>query len=215
MLTHPGFQIGDQRRAQLLPNGPAPLGALAADASLDLEQGVYPADRFQRQGRDHRGLFVARRPFFVMADLAENARRKVRKVWPASAAQPPSRALCQVGCADRPIDPGRPSRRLHGGASTLVQLSAEQQHHRQKTGPGPAASNHMERRKGLADLLAITASKFLPEVLNHLPGFRDHLQRLGDVLAEPEQPRATTAGAGDRSRHDHPLARQMLRERLA
>ena len=90
-----------------------------------------------------------------------------------------------------------------------------EQHHRQQAGPRPAAGNHMERRRGLADLLAITASELLADVLDHLPGFRDHLQRLGDVLAEPGQPRAAAAGAGHRSRHDHPLARQMLRERLA
>jgi hypothetical protein len=30
-------------------------------------------------------------------------------------------------------------------------------------------------RRGLADLLAITASKLLPDVLDYLPGFRDHL----------------------------------------
>jgi len=50
LLTHPGFQIGDQRRAQLLADGPAPFGALAIDASLDFKQGVDPADCFQRQG---------------------------------------------------------------------------------------------------------------------------------------------------------------------
>jgi len=73
----------------------------------------------------------------------------------------------------------------------------------------------MERRRRLADLLAITAGELLADVLDYLPGFRNHLQRLGDVLAELGQPRAATAGARHRSRHDHPLARQMLRERLA
>src|SRR5215212_2146699 len=90
-----------------------------------------------------------------------------------------------------------------------------EQHHRQQHWPRPAAGKHMERRRGLADLLAIPASKLLADVLDHLPGFRDHLQRLGDVLAEPGEPRAATAGAGYRARHDYPLARQMLRERLA
>ena len=42
----------------MLANGLAPLGALAVDASLDLEQGVDPANCFQRQGRDHRWLLA-------------------------------------------------------------------------------------------------------------------------------------------------------------
>ena len=42
----------------------------------------------------------------------------------------------------------------------------------------------------------------------------DHLQRLGDVLAQLAQPSAAAAMAGGRSRLDYPLARQMLRERL-
>ncbi len=45
----------------------------------------------------------------------------VREVWPASAAQPAGRALCQGGRADQPVDPGRPGRRLHGGADAVVQ----------------------------------------------------------------------------------------------
>jgi hypothetical protein len=30
--------------------------------------------------------------------------------------------------------------------------------------------------------IAIPAAELLPDVLDHLPGFRDDLQRLGDVL---------------------------------
>src|SRR5438270_13884271 len=44
---------------------------------------------------------------------------------------------------------------------------------------------------------------------------RDHLQSLGDVLAQFAPPRATAAQANRRSRLDHPLARQMLGEGLA
>ena len=40
----------------------------------------------------------------------------VREVWPASAAQPPGRALCQGGPAAQPVDLGRPGGRLHGSA---------------------------------------------------------------------------------------------------
>ena len=52
LLAHPGLQIGDQRRAEFLADGPAPFGALSVDRPLDLEQRVDPADRFQRQRRD-------------------------------------------------------------------------------------------------------------------------------------------------------------------
>jgi transposase len=43
----------------------------------------------------------------------------------------------------------------------------------------------------------------------------DHLQRLGDVLTEPGQPRPAAAAAGHRSRHDHAFTGQMIRERFA
>src|SRR5947207_2856770 len=43
----------------------------------------------------------------------------------------------------------------------------------------------------------------------------DHLQRLGDILAQLAPPRATAAQANGRSGLDHPLARQMLGEGLA
>jgi len=90
-----------------------------------------------------------------------------------------------------------------------------EQDHRQQARARPAAGDHMERRRRLADLLAVAAGKRLADVLDHLPLPRDHLQRLGDVLAQLTQPRAATAQAGGRARLDHPLARQMLRERLA
>jgi hypothetical protein len=44
---------------------------------------------------------------------------------------------------------------------------------------------------------------------------RDHLQRLGDILAQLAQALAAAAQAGGRCRLDDPLARQMLRERFA
>ncbi len=90
-----------------------------------------------------------------------------------------------------------------------------EQHHRQQAGPGPAPGDDVERRRRLADLLAIPATELLADVLDHLPGLRDHLQRLGDVLAEPGQPRSAATAAGHRSRHDHAFAGQMIRERLA
>jgi len=44
LLTQPALQISDQRRAQLLPNRAALLGALAVDCTLDVEQGVDAPD---------------------------------------------------------------------------------------------------------------------------------------------------------------------------
>ena len=90
-----------------------------------------------------------------------------------------------------------------------------EQDHRQQAGTGPAAGDHMERRRRLADLLAIAAGELLANVLDHLPLPRNDLQRLGDVLAQLAQPRAAAAQASGRSRLDHPLARQMLGEGLA
>ena len=45
-----------------------------------------------------------------------------------------------------------------------------EQHHRQQAWPGPAAGDHMERRRRLADLLAVAAGELLADVLDHLPG---------------------------------------------
>ena len=90
-----------------------------------------------------------------------------------------------------------------------------EQDHRQQAGTGPAARHDVERRRRLGDALAVPARELLAHVLDHLPLARDDLQRLGDVLAELGQPRRAAAGAGCRSGHDDPLARQMLGERLA
>ena len=90
-----------------------------------------------------------------------------------------------------------------------------EQDHRQQAGAGPASGNHMERRRGLADLLAVPAAKLLADMLDHLPLARDRFQRLGDVLAELAKPPTATALASGRAWHDHPLTRQMIGEGLA
>ena len=90
-----------------------------------------------------------------------------------------------------------------------------EQDHRQQARAGPAARNHMERRRRLADFLAVAAGELFADMLDHLPLPRNDLQRLGDVLAQFAQPRAAAAQAGRRCRLDHPLARQMLGEGLA
>ena len=58
------------------------------------------------------------------------------------------------------------------------------QDHRQQLRPGAAARDRVERRRRLGDALAGAAGEFLPHRLDHLPLPRDHLQRLGDRLAE-------------------------------
>ncbi len=65
----------------------------------------------------------------------------------------------------------------------------------------------MERRRRLADLLAVPAGELLADGLDHLPLPRDHLQRLGDVLAhlarcasEPQQAQAVGGSITTRSR---------------
>lgn len=97
----------------------------------------------------------------------------------------------------------------------LVLAELLEQHHRQQAGPSPAPGDHVEWCRRLADLLAVPASELLPNVLDHFPGFRDHLQRLGNVLAQPGEPCAATAGASHSSWCDHAFAGQMIRERLA
>jgi hypothetical protein len=67
----------------------------------------------------------------------------------------------------------------------------------------------------LADPLAVPAGELLPHRLDHLPPPRDHLQRLGDILSELHDPARAATGAGLGCRDNHPLPRQVCRERLA
>src|SRR3954468_18567281 len=57
-----------------------------------------------------------------------------------------------------------------------------EQDHRKQTGAGPAPGDHMERRRSLADLLAVPAGELLADMLNHLPLARRHLLML-DIWA--------------------------------
>src|SRR4051812_47840239 len=56
-----------------------------------------------------------------------------------------------------------------------------EQDHRKQTGAGPAPGDHMERRRILADLLAVPAGELLADMLNHIPLARRHLLML-DML---------------------------------
>ena len=92
----------------------------------------------------------------------------------------------------------------------IAELAVED--HRQQPGAGPAAGDRMERRRWLGDLLARPAGELLADGLDHLPLPGDHLQRLGDVLAELDQ--LALAARTDRGRRDDDaLARQMRRQR--
>ena len=55
--------------------------------------------------------------------------------------------------------------------------------HRQQAGTYKTAGNDMERRRRLADVLAITAGELLADVLDHLPLPRDDLQGLGRIFS--------------------------------
>src|ERR1700732_3980454 len=90
-----------------------------------------------------------------------------------------------------------------------------EQDHRQQARARPAAGDHVKRRRRLADLLAVAASELLADVLDHLPLPRDHLQRLGNILAPLAQPSTAATLAGRGAGLDNPLARQVLGKRLA
>ena len=85
----------------------------------------------------------------------------------------------------------------------------------QQVRPGPSPWRRMERRRGLADLLAGATREPLADGLDHLPLPRDHLQRVGDVLAHLHDAVGTAAGAGRGCLDHHALARQVLREGFA
>ena len=73
----------------------------------------------------------------------------------------------------------------------------------------------MERRRRLADLLAVPARELLPHRLDHLPPARRRLQRPRHVLAELAQAKAAAACARRRRIDHHTLVRQMVGERVA
>lgn len=78
-----------------------------------------------------------------------------------------------------------------------------------------AARCGMERRRRLADLLAIAASELLAHGLDDLEPARDLLQRLGYILAELRKARPTATGAGRWRLNDDSLAFDVVRPGLA
>ena len=119
------------------------------------------------------------------------------------------------------IGQGRDAER-HAFAGKTLGLAVErlvlpillEQEHGEEAGPGPSARSHVERCRGLCDLLAVPARKLLANRLDYLPGARAHLERLGDVFAELGEPVPAAGRAGTGGRHHDTLARQVLGERL-
>ena len=97
----------------------------------------------------------------------------------------------------------------------LVLAELLEHDHRQKARARPGPRDGVERRRRLADLLAVPAGELLPHRLDHLPPPRRRLQRPRHVLAELAQAVAAAARAGRRRIDHHPLARQMVGERVA
>jgi hypothetical protein len=88
-----------------------------------------------------------------------------------------------------------------------------EQDHGEQAGSNPPARNDVEGSRRLGDRLAVAAGELLAHGLPHEPAARDHVEGLGDHLADLGQPTAAAATAG-RGRRDHkPLPRQMLRQR--
>ena len=65
------------------------------------------------------------------------------------------------------------------------------------------------------DRLARAAAELLPHMLGHQPLPRHHAERLGDILADLRQLRATAAGARRRRRVNDAPARQPIRQSLS
>jgi hypothetical protein len=97
----------------------------------------------------------------------------------------------------------------------LVLAELLEHDHRQQARARPPPRDHMERRRLLAERLAVPAGELLPHCLDHLPPPGRRLERLRHVLAELAQAKAAAARAGGRGIDHHALARQVIRERVA
>ncbi len=86
---------------------------------------------------------------------------------------------------------------------------------RQQMRTDEAARRGMERRRRLADRLAVSAGKFLPHRLDHFEPARNLLERLGNVLAQFRQARPAAACTADWGIDHHALTLDILRPRLS
>ena len=111
-------------------------------------------------------------------------------------------------------------RQLDALACKLLALPVERlvigifvdQDHSQQARPSEAACDCVKRRRWLRDRLAGPAAELLSHMLGHEPLPRDHVERLGDVLANLAKLAAATAWTrGRRGVNDAP-ARQIGRK---
>lgn len=96
-----------------------------------------------------------------------------------------------------------------------VHAELVEQNRRQQLWADEAARRGMERRRRLADLLAIAAGELFAHCLDDLEAARDLLQRLGHILADLRQPRSAAAGAARRSLDNDALVFDVVRPGLA
>jgi hypothetical protein len=81
-----------------------------------------------------------------------------------------------------------------------------EQQHREEAGASPSARHDVERCRGLGNLLAVPAREPLSHCLDDLPRPRDHLKRLGYILAQLGQMAAIAGRARAWRRDDDTLA---------
>ena len=151
---HPGLEIRDQKRAPLAAHREAPLGSLAVDRALDIEQRVDARHRLQSQRRDRRRALAAplvRRDVGELVELAppmrptqrlgHESRRSAGRIEPL---------VSGIGIGLQ--DPGEAPKMLDRVIAGTIPRVAEQRRRRVRTGerrivahidPGP-------RRVGLA-----------------------------------------------------------------
>jgi hypothetical protein len=87
--------------------------------------------------------------------------------------------------------------------------------HGQQARASPSPGHGMERRRRLANLLAVATGELLPDRLDHLPLARHHFQRQRHVLAKLAQATAAAAFTSRRSIDYHPFPGKVLGEGLA
>src|SRR6202011_1943110 len=87
--------------------------------------------------------------------------------------------------------------------------------HGQQARSRPSPRDDMERRRRLADLLAVPAAELLPRRLDHFPPPGRRFERPGRVFAELAQAIAAAALARRRRIDPHALAGKMIGERIA
>jgi hypothetical protein len=139
LLAQPGFEVGDERGAQFLPDGPTLLGALTVNGAFDLEQRVDAADRFQGQRRDHARRFAVRLAPGIGLNIGQDEERPA-SVYPTRRLDDRPRlavglvqlvvAAIGIGLEDPGIAGQMPGRVLAAAITRIVE------YRRRRVGPG-------------------------------------------------------------------------------